>query len=386
MNKTKSAGAALKGALIRILGSAKWQPVTVPLFAILCSLVAASVVILLVGRNPLQAFYSLLQGAGVLPKASYSAGKGMLTDLLNMLGALTPMLFAALGVAVAFQAGLFNIGISGQMLAAGFVATITVGYSGLSGFVARPLVLLIGMVVGAAVGALIGLMKYRFNINEVVSSIMLNYILQYVISFFIISRYVDPVSRQSRAIGASARLTLTNVELGGYKIELPVCILLAIGCAFLLRFVLDKTKLGFELRTTGKNTKAARYAGISVGKNIVLAMTMSGALAGLAGVTYYLGYYNSIIPKELSGVGFDSIAVSLLGNSNPVGILFSSLLVTIISRGSTYMSSAVGVRQEIASVITGLILLFSACSAYVVHLVARAKAEGQPAGKQGGER
>lgn len=97
---------------------------------------------------------------------------------------------------------------------------------------------------------------------------------------------------------------------------------------------------------------------------------MSG---GLAGVTYYLGYYASIGPRTLASTGFDAIAVSLLGNSNPVGILFSSFLITAITKGSTYMSSTVGVPQEIASVVTGLILLFSACGAYIQYLVKRSK-------------
>ena len=102
-------------------------------------------------------------------------------------------------------------------------------------------------------------------------------------------------------------------------------------------------------------------------------MAISGALAGLAGVTLYMGYYNSIQPRVLTSVGFDSIAVCLLGNSHPIGILFSSLLITVISKGSNYMSSIMGIPQEIAQVITGLILLFSACGAYIRYRVAQAR-------------
>ena len=100
-------------------------------------------------------------------------------------------------------------------------------------------------------------------------------------------------------------------------------------------------------------------------------MVIYGALSGLAGVTYYLGYFASIQPKVLTSTGFDAIAVSLLGNNNPVGIIFSSFLITVISKGSTYMSSASGVQQEIASVITGIILLFSACGAFVRYKTGR---------------
>lgn len=358
---------------VRTLGKERWQGITIPLFAILLSLIAAAIVILLVGKNPLSAFLNLLQGAGLFPKPSYAGHRNMLTDFMSLLNVLTPMLFAALAVAVAFKAGLFNIGVSGQMLAAGFTATIIIGYSGLPAIAAKPLVLLIGVVVGAAVGGLIGWLKFKFNINEVVSSIMLNYILQYVISFFINTYYVDPVSRQSRYVSAASRLTFMDTVVGDLKMDLPLGILLAVGVAFLMKFLLDKTWIGYELKAVGASPKAAQYAGVNVGRNIVLAMTLSGALAGLAGVTYYLGYLGSIQPKVLTTVGFDAIAVSLLGNSNPIGILFSSLLISVISKGSTYMSSTAGVEQEIASVITGLILLFSACGAYIKYLVKRAK-------------
>ncbi|MEG0502994.1 MAG: ABC transporter permease, partial [Cellulosilyticaceae bacterium] len=123
------------------------------------------------------------------------------------------------------------------------------------------------------------------------------------------------------------------------------------------------------------NAKAAKYAGIHVGRTIIIAMLISGALAGLAGVTFYLGYNTSIQPKVLSSVGYDAIAVSLLGNANPIGSMFSAFLITIISKGSTYMSSAAGVPQEIAAVITGLILLVSACGEYIKYRIKRMKDE-----------
>lgn len=343
----------------------------ISLFAILLSLVAAAVMLLLLGKNPLAAFLNLLQGAGIVPKSSYAAHKGVLTDLMSTVDAWTPMLFAALAVAVALRAGLFNIGVSGQMLASGFVATAVVGYLPLAPGVAKPLVLLVGLVVGAAVGAFIGWLKYRFNVNEVVSSIMLNYIVQYIVSFCITTYYINPVSRQSRYVSAASRLTLEDVPLGGLQIALPLAAVLAVAVAFVIRFLLDRTRLGFEMKTVGHNRLAAQYAGIHVGRNLVVSMLLSGGLSGLAGVSYYLGYYGSIQPRVLTSVGFDAIAVSLLGNSHPIGILFASFLITVITKGSVYMSSMQGVRQEIASVITGLILLFSACAAFFRYLFDR---------------
>ena len=357
--------------VLATIGHEKRQKIAIPVFSILVALIAGGIVIALLGHNPFYAFYNLLQGCGIAPKASYAGKKGMITDFMDFMDNLTPMIFAALAVAVALRSGLFNIGVSGQMLAAGFLATVTVGYTSLAAPIAKPLVVIIGILAGACVGGLIGFLKYRFNINEVVSSIMINYILEYVISFFINMYFVDPVSRQSKNVSTAARLTLTDVEVGGYKMDIPLGIILAILTVFLVRFIMNRTVFGFEMKAVGCSRTAAKYAGIKVGKNIVITMVISGALSGLAGVTYYRGYFASIQPKVLTSTGFDAIAVSLLGNNNPVGIIFSSFLITVISKGSTYMSSASGVQQEIASVITGIILLFSACGAFVRYKTGR---------------
>lgn len=376
MRRLKEPGASpLTRGFLALLGDEKRQAITVPLFAIFLSLVAGAIVILLFGKNPFTAMLSFLQGSGIVPKPSYAAKKNMLTDFMSMINALTPMIFAALAVAVALKTGLFNIGISGQMLVSGFIATITIGYSGLPPYIAMPLVVVVGVLCGAAVGAFMGWLKHRFNINEVVASIMLNYIFQYVVSFFISSYYINAVSRQSQPVSTAARLTLVDTPALGLKLDLPLGFLLTIPIALFVLFLLNRTRLGYELRIVGLNKRAAKYAGINVGSRVIIAMALSGALAGLAGVTLYLGYYNSIQPRVLTSVGFDSIAVCLLGNSHPIGILFSSLLITVISKGSNYMSSVMAIPQEIAQLITGLILLFSACGAYIRHRVGQKRDE-----------
>ena len=359
--------------VLQTIGHEKRQHYMIPVFTILLSLLFGILVIALLGKNPLQAYYNLLQGSGLAPKASYAGHKGMITDFTSFLNALTPMLFAALAVLIALKAGLFNIGVSGQMLAAGFTATILIGYSDLPAVIAKPLVILIGFVIGALAGALVGYLKHRFNINEVVSTIMFNYIFQNVVSFLINTFYVDPVSRQSKNVGQAGRLTLVDVVIGDYKMDIPLGILVAVIGIAVTAFVMNRTTLGFEIKAVGSSIRAAEYAGIQVGRTRVLAMMLSGGFAGLAGVTYYLGYFASIQPKVLVSTGYDAIAVALLGNSSPIGIIFSSFLITVISKGSTYMSSTSGVQAEIASAITGIILLFSACGAYVRYKVNRWK-------------
>ncbi len=372
-NKTNSKPNPIKAGFIKVVANGKWQSITIPVFSVLLSLIVASIIILILGKNPISAFHNLLQGAGVLAKPNYAGYKSILTDFMSLLDAMTPILFASLAVTVAMRGGLFNIGASGQMLLGGFLSTVLIGYSGLPAVVAKPLVIIVGIIAGAMLGGLVGFLKYKFNINEVVSTIMFNYIVQYVVSFFINSYYIDPVSRQSRYINETARLTLNNVEIGGLKMDISLGIVLGLVAAIILKFFLDKTRIGFEINAVGANPKAAKYAGINVGKTMVSAMVISGALSGLAGVTYFLGYYSSIQPRVLPSTGFDAIAVALLGNNNPIGIIGSSFIISVIDKGSTYMSSMSGIRHEIASLITGLILLFSACGAYIKHRVNIAK-------------
>jgi len=376
-----------KNWFLALMGDSKRQKITIPILAILLSLLAGAAVYLLLGKDPITAYLSYLQGSGLIPKLKYAAKKSVFTDFMSLLNAWTPMLFASLSVAVAMRSGLFNIGVSGQMMAAGLIATVTVGYSPLPAVVAKPLVVIIAALVGALIAALIGALKHKWNINEVVSAIMLNYIVRYAVSFCIKKFLADPVSRQSRAINASARLSLMDVEIGGLKMDIPLGIVLALIAVIAVKFLFDKMRLGFEFRAIGANPRAARYAGIDVGRDLIVTMALSGALAGLAGATYFLGYYGSIQPDTLISTGFDAIAVSILGNSSPVGILLSSFFITVIDKGSTYMSSTVGVRQEIGSLITGLILLFAACGAYISYRLERAgqKAEEKQRAQRGKE-
>ncbi len=353
--------------------SKKKESIIVSVIAVILGLAAGAIIIMILKKNPFSVYYNFLQGSGLAPKGKYAGGKSMLTDLSEFIDYMTPMVFAALAVAVAMRSGLFNIGVSGQMLVGGFMATILVGYSNLPSFLAKPMVIIIASLTGALIGGLIGFLKYRFNINEVVSSIMINYIAEYIISFFINTFYVDPVSRQSKEISEASRITLTNVKIAGYRYDLALGFILAVLAVFAVKFIFERTVLGYELWAVGTNRIAAGYTGIRVNRSIVISMMISGFFAGLAGAAYYLGCFASIQPKTLPSTGFDAIAVCLVGGCNPVGIFFASLFLQIIGKGSVYMSSQSGLEPEIASVIMGLILLTSACSAYILSVFKKKK-------------
>lgn len=365
----------------------KYASLWVSVIAILLTIVTATVLLLLIGKNPLVAIRSFLQGCGFLAKENYGGGSGQLTDLLDFLNYLTPLILASLAFIVAFKAGLFNIGISGQMMLAGFTATVLVGYNkALSPFIAKPLVLLIGLVVGGLTGVLVGYLKYRFNIHEVVSTIMINYIISYLIGFFINTYYLDMMTRNSKVCTPEARLTLTNVMIGNIKSKIPLGLIGAILVALLVSFLFRKSVLGFEIKAVGQNRRCSEYSGIRVSRTILISMGLSGAIAGLAGVAYYLGYTNTIIQKSLPGMGYDSISVALLGSGSPIGSIFAAVVVAVFQQGANYMSSSVGVVKEIASLITGIMLLFASCGNYMKYRAARTMQQSAEIASQGPSR
>ena len=343
----------------------KKQALSVSLIAVVASLLAGAVLLLILGKDPIAAYTQLLQGSGLLPKAAYAAHRGMFTDFMKFLTAMAPMLLASLSFAVALRGGMFNISIAGQMMAAGFTASLIIGYSTLPSIVARPLVIIIGIAAGAVIGSFIGWLKHRFNVNEVVSSIMVNYSLMYGISFAINALCLDPVSRQSLRVSEASRLTLRNIPFMDYTTDISIGIFIALLAAVLVHIYMTRSVVGFSARIAGLSPTAARYAGINLCHHYVGTMAFSGGLAGLAGVCYYLGYYASMQMKVMPSMGFDAIAVSLLGCNNPLGIIGASFLITILNKGSIYMSAMSGVDLEIASLIIGTMLLFSACTAYM---------------------
>lgn len=328
------------------------------LSAIVISLIAGALILWLMGKDPVSAYMNLLQGSGLMHKVRYAGRQSMFTDFMSFIDAMTPMIFASLSVAIALKGGFFNIGVSGQMMAAGFAAHMFAGV-----IPSRILVIIAGLVAGALIGALIGWLKYRFNVNEVVTSIMFNSIIMYLVTFYINTFYVNPVSRQSKAINEAARLTLSGFRWEGLKIDIALAFPLAIFTALLLQWFIKRTTYGYEIKAVGLSPRAAHYAGMNVERTSLITMTISGALAGLAGVSYFCGYLAAIQPGSVPSMGFDAIAVSLLGANNPVGCVFASFLITIISKGSVYMSSRQNIEPEIASLITAFILTFAACSA-----------------------
>ncbi|MFL6205878.1 MAG: ABC transporter permease [Acidimicrobiales bacterium] len=335
------------------------QSALVPVCALLLALAVAAVVILLVGGQPLQAYAALLDGMfGTVDRINASLGRS------------TPFIGAALAVAFAFRAGLFNIGAEGQLLvgatAAAWVGTFS-WIADVPGPIAVVLIMLAGVIGGGLWGGIPGVLKARTGAHEVITTIMLNSIAVLTIRWMVTSQ--DPVIL--RDMGASVPRTQSLPASG----RLPVLIdtnpplhlgfLIAVGLCVLVWFILRRTTFGFEVRTVGTNADAARYAGMSVNRTIVLVMALSGAFAGIAGSGEITGTAGFLSPGVFVGIGFDAIAIALLARANPFGIILTSLLWGSMLSGAGLMQQETGLSINVVRIIQALVLLFVAADVIV---------------------
>ena len=279
------------------------------------------------------------------------------------LAAITPYILAGLAVAVGFKCGLFNIGAEGQF-GIGALCSAFVGYSikGRPWFIHLPLALLAGAAGGAIWGAIPGYLKAVTGAHEVVNTIMMNYI-SFSLGNWLLNgpmkapgfRPVTPVIEDSamlpRFFPAPLRFNWGFV--------------LALAVAALVYWFLFKTTMGMEIRAVGANPDGARYAGMNIVKNFIVAMTLSGALAGLAGATQVLGIDHWVSQNFSSGYGFDSIAIALLGQSHPFGVVLAAGLWGFLRSGATNMQSMAGVPLDVISIIQGLVVIFVAAPAVI---------------------
>jgi simple sugar transport system permease protein len=284
--------------------------------------------------------------------------------LLESLVSATPYIFAGLAVALGFRSGLFNIGVEGQLFIGAAAATYA-GFAlkGLPPYIHMPLAFLAGALGGAAWGFVPGWLKAKTGGHEVINTIMMNWIAFRLTEWLLSGPMTRPGSGGmpiSPVIEKSAEIP----QFFATPIRFHLGFFIALGVAYLVQWLLFKTTWGFNLRTVGANPNAARYAGINITHNVVLAMTLSGALAGMAGANQILAINHSMALGLSPGYGFDSIALALLGNSTPIGVVLSSLLFGALRNGATRME-LLGIPNDIISIIQALILAFVAAPAII---------------------
>ena len=296
---------------------------------------------------------------------------------LESLVASTPYIFAGLAVALGFRAGVFNIGAEGQIFVGALTGTF-IGYSisGLPAIIHIPLTLLAGAAGGAIWGFVPGWLKAKTGGHEVINTIMMNYIAFRLSDWLLNGPMMRPESFNpiSPTIEKSAQFPV----FFGQPTRFHMGFFVALFIAWVVYWFLFKTTWGFDLRTVGANPNAAKYAGMNVTRNTILAMVLSGALAGMAGINEVMGVNHNLAMAFSSGYGFDSIALALLGNNHPVGVVLSALLFGTLRNGATRMQVVAGIPVDIISVLQAVILMFIAAPA-IIRTIYRLKqpAEGE---------
>src|SRR5438128_12602761 len=327
-----------------------------PLLAVLTAVVLGGLAIFATGGNALLAYQGLWEGALGRPQS-----------LSETLVWATPYIFGGLAVALAFKAGLFNIGVEGQ-IAVGSLAAVYVGYAvkGVPFPFHLIVALIAGTLAGALWGAIPGFLKARTGAHEVIVTIMLNYVAIQMTSFLVSGVMKDPnpliANAQTPKILQSARLPPLLPD-PIYRVHWGFVVALVAAAA--IWWLLKKSTLGFEIRTIGANPHAARYAGIAVGRTLVVVMGLSGGLAGLGASLEVVGLNFYHTAGFSVGYGFDSIAVALLGRSDAFGVLPSAVLFGVLRAGSSRMQFLSQIPIDIISVIQALVLIFVAAPALI---------------------
>jgi ABC-type uncharacterized transport system permease subunit/basic membrane lipoprotein Med (substrate-binding protein (PBP1-ABC) superfamily) len=347
----------------------QWSELAVLVLAVFTAVLIGAVIIWITRASELrgagEAWGQVIPQANELVLAAYGGlfegAIGSPKALVTTLTYCTPYVLAGLAVALGFQCGLFNIGAEGQLYIGALAATF-VGFTvtGLPIYVHLPLAIVAGIVAGAIWGAIPGLLKATTGAHEVINTIMMNYIAVKTVDYLVKNPLKDPGASLDRTpfVAESARYPLIFSQY-----ELHIGFLLALVAIGFVWWFLFKTTWGFEIRTVGANPSAARYAGMSVSRNFVLAMGLSGALAGLAGIGIVLGRPSEYALKAAfsSGFGFDSIAVALLAKSHPFGIFPAAFLWGALRNGAGLMQvRAQGISIDLVNIIQALVIMFIA--------------------------
>jgi len=323
----------------------------VSLISVVLGLLVGAVAMTAAGYSPLLAYGALFQSALFQP---YDLGETIRT--------ISPLILTGLAVALAFRTGLFNIGVEGQFIM-GQLAAVIVGLKMQLPPVIHALVAMIaGGLAGALWAYLPGFLKAKRGVHEVITTIMLNFIALYLSNVLVRTWLTNGADSTDRiADTASLQWSTLSALFGGARIHLGI--LFALLMAFVMYYLLWRTKWGFELRAVGFNPYASEYAGMRVDRNIIFSMMISGFFAGLAGAGELLGTQGYLaIQGGFTGIGFDGIAVALLGGNTPVGVVLSAVLFGVLTYGGNNMQYAAQVPFEVIRIVFAAIILFVAAN------------------------
>ncbi len=339
-----------------------------PIVAVLLAFAAGAVLLLILGADPIRAYGTMLDGAF-----------GNQASLFRTLTRATPLLLIAIGICIAFRAGVINIGAEGQV----FVGAITAAAfslgpgSGLPPVLLAPLTLLVGFLAGAFWGAIPGFLKARFDVNEILSTVMMNEIATQLLLFLLAGPMIDP-----EQIEKGTRIPQTaQIPEGAFLVrlappsQLHVGLFVGLAMAILVYVLLWRTSIGYRIRAVGLNVHASRYAGMSVPRYVLLSLVLSGGLAGLAGAVELTGITHRVVEGFAVGYGFSGIVVALFGRLHPIGAIPSAFLFGALLVGADKMQRTMQVPASTVTALQGLIVIFVVSSDYFIRrYTARRKA------------
>lgn len=337
------------------------------LLALLAALTVASFLLLAMNANPGDAIHSMLQGA-------FGTENATAETLVKAI----PILFVAIGICIAFRGGVINIGGEGQMIFGALAGTATaLALAQMSGPIIIFASLCGGFLAGAYFGAIAGFLKAYFNVNEILSTIMLNQVAVQIMNYLLNGPLLDPAAAGMNNIPKTARIveqaelprltiSLGSIELFA-KTRLHYGLIIAIFLAVVIYILLWRTTIGYRIRAVGLNERAARYAGLNVQRQTVLAMFLAGGFAGLAGVVQVLGLQYRLqtdgSPAGFTGgAGFNGIVAALFGGLNPLGAIPASIFFGGLLVGAQKMQRDLGVSASLITAINGLIVVFTVSS------------------------
>lgn len=360
---------SIKPLLIKLLRLIKEkETISIPIIAIILGMIVGNIILLLSGHNPIDLFRAII-------RATFGINIGGRGSVFNaryfgeFLVVVMPICLTGLSVGFSFRTGLFNIGAEGQVIM-GSLASIAVALllPPLPRIIHLMLVVLAGALGGAFWGFIPGILKAFYNVHEVVVTIMLNYAAFYLSNYLIIQL---PSASRVKTLAVDNYATFQSPFLASItnNSRLHWGVFVIIIAIIIYWLIMEKTTLGFELKSTGFNRHAALYSGINVNKDITIALMISGAFAGLAGTIITVGTFN--YGRVLSGFenyGFDGIAVALVGNNTAVGILLSALLFASLKSAQPIMQTR-GIPRDIINIIISLIILFIAMQHGIKRLV-----------------
>lgn len=346
--------------------SAKEKRYLVPLISVITGFLVGAIIMLIWSYNPITAYASM-----------FSSALGNMNGLGETIREATPLLFTAVGFAIASKAGFFNIGLPGQAQAGWLTSVwVVLANPNMPKYILLPLAIITGALAGAIVAGIAGFLRAYFGTNEVITTIMLNYIVLYVCQYLmqqIMPENLRNGTDTTKNIPSNGSLHLEWLSKMFGDSRINAGIFLGIIAIIVYWFLMKKTTVGFEIKAVGLNPFASRYAGMSAKKNIILSMLLSGAFAGIGGVVQGLGTYQNYFTQTSSiDIGWDGLSVALLGNSTAFGILIAAFLFSILKIGGLGMQTVAGVPYEIVSIVIAAIIFFIAIK-YVFDLLFKVK-------------